>query len=79
MKKKLITLVLALLLLSIKKLSAQVGSKRNIPAKDSIKVNDTVFAFKPIKANNDSLPNNTQIRICVPSRGKIITPPPLFV
>ena len=79
MKNKLITLVLAILLLSIKQLSAQVVSKRNIPAKDSIKVIDTMLAFKPIKANNDSIPNDTQIRICVPSRGKIVTPPPLFV
>ena len=79
MENKLITPIIALLLLSMQQLSAQMDGKRNVPAIDSIKVIDTVLAFKPHNVPNDTLPLYQNIRICAPSRGKIITPPPLFV
>ena len=79
MKNWLQNFILIFLLLCTQQLIAQVEGKRNVPAIDSIKVIDTVLAFKPHNVPNDSFPMNQNIRICAPSRGKIITPPPLFV
>lgn len=73
MKNKLITPIIALLLLSTLHLTAQVDRKTNISAIDSIKIADTVREIKPKR-----LPNDRHVMYGA-SRSRIMTAHPLYV